>query len=109
MNRTIKVRCYRSEGPGDSGCFQEYEVPIEEETSVQEVLLYIGENLDPTLTFFKHAACKQGLCARCTIRFDGKVCLACTTPIPGLAESITLEPVFKDKVLRDLLSGVASI
>ena len=62
MSRTVRISCYRCEGPGAAGRFQDYEVPVERETSLQDLLMYIGEHLDPTLAFYKHAACKQGLC-----------------------------------------------
>lgn len=115
MKRTIRVRCYRGTGAGvpggraREGSFQEYEVPLDGETSVQEALVYISDNLDPTLAFFKHAACRQGLCGRCTVRVNGKPCLACTTPVPVEQEPVTLEPASANRLIRDLLCATGDV
>ncbi len=103
MHSTVKVVCYRSDGPGTSERFQEYQVPVEKETSLYNLLMFISENLDPTLAFFKHAACKQGLCSRCAVKLNGKVCLACTEPVSAQAGTVTVEPINKNRVLRDLV------
>jgi succinate dehydrogenase/fumarate reductase-like Fe-S protein len=103
MSRTIRISCYRSDGPGAPGRFQDYEVPVERETSLQDLLMYIGEHLDPTLAFYKHAACKQGLCGECNVRLNGKAALACTAPVGPDAGAITVEPFKRERVIRDLL------
>lgn len=103
MRRTVKISCYRAEGPSAQGRFQEYEVPVEGETSLQDILMYISENIDPTLAFFKHAACRQGLCGRCTVRLNSKACLACTALVPADVGMVTVEPVSRERVVRDLL------
>ena len=108
MARIIKVKCYRSAESGEGydaadGFFQEYEVPVDAETSVQDLLMYISDNLDPTLAFFKHAACKQGLCGRCILRVNGKACLACTTPVPPHIDTLTIEPISNERIIRDLM------
>jgi succinate dehydrogenase/fumarate reductase-like Fe-S protein len=108
MTRTLKVSCYRAEGLTAQGRFQEYDVPVEGETSLQDILMYISENIDPTLAFFKHAACRQGLCGRCTVRLNGKTCLACTASVPADSELVTVEPVSRERVTRDLLCNLGS-
>jgi succinate dehydrogenase/fumarate reductase-like Fe-S protein len=103
MKDNVKVRCYRFDrSKNKEGQFDEYNVPVEGEISVQDLLIYIYENLDPTLSFFKHAACKQGVCGRCTLKINGKNQLACITPVEG---NLTIEPVHKNKVIKDLLSN----
>ena len=103
MEGTAKIRCYRTDEPGGQGRFQEYEVPVAGETSLQDLLMYISENIDPTLAFFKHAACRQGVCGACNVRLDGKARLACTATVTRDAGVITVEPVNRSKVIRDLL------
>ena len=103
MNGNVKVRCYRFDKSKDTqGKFIEYDVPVKGESSVQDLLIYIYENLDPTLSFFKHAACTKGACGRCTLKINGKNQLACITPVEG---NLTLEPIHKNKVIKDLLSN----
>lgn len=103
MNGNVKVRCYRfDKSKKIQDKFDQYDVPVKGEISVQDLLIYIYENIDPTLAFFKHAACKQGVCGRCTLKINGKNQLACITPVEG---DLTIEPVHKNKVIKDLLSN----
>lgn len=103
MTHTVTISCYRSDGAGAPGRFQDYDVPLEQETSLQELLMYIGDRLDPTLAFYRHAACRQGLCGECTVRLDGKAALACTTPVAPGAGPLRVEPFRREQVIRDLL------
>ena len=106
MGRTVKISCYRAEGPGTQSRFQEYDVPVDGETSLQDILMYISENIDPTLAFFKHAACRQGICGQCTVKLNGKACLACTALVPADSGTVTVEPVSREKAIRDLLCNL---
>ncbi len=99
MRETVKIRCFRYDPEnGREPYFQEYEVPgASGGMSVQDCLDYIRENLDAGLAYFVN--CKLGFCLRCNLRMNGKVVLACET----LAEpEMTLEPVNRERVLRDL-------
>ncbi len=106
MEGTAKIRCYRTDESGAQGRFQEYEVPVNGETSLQCLLMYISENIDPTLAFFKHAACRQGVCGECNVRLNGKARLACTALVSADSGTITVEPVNQKKVIRDLLCSL---
>jgi succinate dehydrogenase/fumarate reductase-like Fe-S protein len=105
MSKTLSIHCYRCAGPGAPGRFQEYLVPLERETSLQEVLQQIGGQIDPTLAFYQHAACRQGLCGECLVRVNGKAALACTMPVSAESGVLMVEPVSRERVIRDLLCG----
>ena len=96
---TINVRCFRYDPERDGEPrYEDYAVPLQEgEMSVQDCLDYIRENLDPGLAYF--ANCRLGFCQRCTLRVNGKVVMACETPV---GEDMVLEPVNTDEVIRDL-------
>lgn len=82
--------------------YQDYDVPVDgkEHITIMALLEHIAENLDGTLSFFSHSACLHGICGRCVIKCNGKVCLACQTVLNG--EDIVLEPAKKD-VVKDLV------
>jgi succinate dehydrogenase / fumarate reductase iron-sulfur subunit len=86
---------------------QTYLVPLEEnqDYSVLNVLEYIARNLDPTLAFFDHAACRQGACKKCFINIDGKLSLACTERVKN--SHLELKPC-NTKVLKDLVCSAAA-
>ena len=80
-----------------------YQVPaFSADTTIMDVLDYIYSNLDHSLAYYRHSACNQGICARCTVKLNGKTVLACATQIPENAESIVLEPG-AGPVVRDLV------
>ena len=87
-------------GSGQNRYEAEYCVPCTAGLSVMDVLDYIYENLDPTLAYFSHEACRQTACGRCLVRVNGTVRLACGCPAEG--ERLVLAP-WNDEVLRDLL------
>ncbi len=96
--KKVKVKVLRSKPwEGKKAKYQTYEVPLEGKTSVLNVLTYIAENLDPTLGFY--SSCRIGKCMGCQVVVNGKVKLACTTPVVG---DIALEPLRRFKVIKDL-------
>ena len=76
------------------------DVVPEERMTIMGLLEYIAGHLDSTLSFYSHSACRHGICGRCTVKCNGKACLACTTVLTG--EDITLEPLRSD-VVKDLV------
>jgi len=79
-----------------------YEVPIVEGSmSVLNVLQYIYENIDPSLSFI--ASCRLGLCGRCDMIVNGKPVQACAKVVEG---DITIEPALKlgFKPLKDVIA-----
>lgn len=83
--------------------FDEYDVAIHnDEMTVMDVLDFIYQNLDHTLSYYKHSVCNQGICGRCGVKLNGKNVLACSAIIDSTLEKITIEPVSR-KVVRDLV------
>ena len=83
---------------------QLYQVPLPAHGThtVMDVLDYIYEKLDGTLSYYRHSVCNQGICGRCAVRVNGKVRLACTCRV--WEESLEFGPkhenVVKDLVVR---------
>lgn len=82
---------------------EEYNVTIEnDETTVMDVLDYIYQHLDHTLSYYRHSVCSQGVCGRCGVKLNGKNVLACSAVIDRSLDKITVEPV-NGEVVRDLV------
>ena len=97
----IKVRVFRFDPSVDKEPrYEVYEVPVDGESSVLDVLDYIYNNIDHTLAYYSHTACKRGICGRCMLMVNGKASLACQTIA---SEDLTIEPPPKFKVVRDLV------
>ena len=96
---TVTVHRFTSE----TGSFlQIYTVPVadEEVVSVMDLLEYIYQNLDSSLAFFRHAACRQAACGKCGMRINGKPGLSCKVRVE--TDKVELMPQ-NDRVVRDLV------
>ena len=71
---TVHVCRWSESGGGDP---QSYSVPVEEEMDVLNVLEYIHDHMDSTVSF--RSSCRRGLCGGCLMLIDGKLQLACET------------------------------
>jgi succinate dehydrogenase / fumarate reductase iron-sulfur subunit len=99
--RSIRVKVYRFEPTIDEKPFYKTcNVPLVKGMSVLDVLDYIYQRLDPTLSYYDHAACRHGLCGKCTMTINGKTALACQALVDG---DLVLEPPSRFKVVKDLV------
>jgi succinate dehydrogenase / fumarate reductase, iron-sulfur subunit len=99
----MKVKVYRFNPNKDQEAyFQKYELPItkEERFTVMDILKYIYEQLDTSLSFYSHSVCNHGICGRCAMKINGKVKLACTCLVEE--DEITIEPI-SHNVIKDLV------
>jgi succinate dehydrogenase / fumarate reductase, iron-sulfur subunit len=97
---TFKIFRYDAGDPG-SGHFEETDLPVEETTTVLDVLESLGR-ADRTL-MFRHS-CHHGSCGTCACRINGRERLACLTRILDLNTSVvTVEPLNKLAKLGDLV------
>jgi len=103
--KMINVKVFRFDPSVDrESYYKTYEVPLESGMSAMGALDYIYQNLDSTIAYYDHAACDLGICGRCTGRINGKTALFCQTGIQG---DITLEPLSKARIIKDLVVGKA--
>lgn len=78
-----------------------FEVPYSPGMTVQIMLRYIYENMDPTLAF-RDFRCGQGICNTCRIKVNGKIIKSCETLVEA-GEEMFLEPA-GDRVIKDLVT-----
>jgi succinate dehydrogenase / fumarate reductase iron-sulfur subunit len=87
--------------------YQTYDVEMDESLTVLFILKEIYDKYDPTLAY-RHNLCMKGVCTQCLVTVNGKVVKACSTLIqPG--QSFTVEPVFANPVVRDLVTDMGTI
>jgi len=96
--KKITVECFRFDPDTDpQPSFRKYEVPFVRDSSVLDVLEYIYEELDPSLSYY--ASCRRGICGRGNIKVNGKARLSCGELVTG---DLKLEPTRPGRVVRDL-------
>lgn len=102
----MKIKVYRFEANDKKGEYYDYfDVPVifEEKWTVMNVLDYIQEHLDSSLSYYKHSACGHGICGRCILMVNGTSALACTHVVEK-AEELVLEPFKGGKLVKDLVT-----
>jgi len=102
VDKRIKIQILRSDPSNDvDPFFQTYKVSLTEDMSVLDVLDYIHDNIDSSLAYFNHDACRRGVCSRCTIRLNSQPILACQAiAIDEMILTPIRTPVTRDLVLK---------
>lgn len=109
--RTVRVRIKRCEGPGKPSRWESFDVEVEPGANVISVLQQISAN--PVTVEGKRttppvweSGCLEEVCGSCTMVINGRVRQSCSCLIdvyaPGDGDEITLEPMTKFPVVRDL-------
>ena len=99
---SLKVARYRPEHDSDP-YFDEYEVPYRDDMVVLDVLNYIKDNVDGSLSY--RWSCRMGVCGSCGMMVNGVPRLTCSTflrefyPKPIVAEPLQYFPVIRDLVV----------
>src|SRR5690606_27909353 len=69
---------------------------------VLDALIYIKNEIDPTLTFRR--SCREGICGSCAMNIDGKNTLACTRAISDIrGGEVRIYPLPHMPVVKDLV------
>ena len=105
----FKIR--RADSAGKVSRWEEFEVPWEPQMNVISALMWIQRNPKTkdgreTSPVVWDQACLEEVCGSCTMNVNGKVRQACTALIDVLSpngEPVTLEPMTKFPLVRDLI------
>jgi len=109
--RTIRVKILRCEGPGQPSRWETFDVKIPRGSNVISVLQQIARN--PVTTDGQtttppvwDSGCLEEVCGSCTMLINGQVRQSCSCLMdeyaPEEGDVITLEPMSKFPVIRDL-------
>ncbi len=111
--KTVRLKIRRQDGPGDGETkrWEEYEIAWQPRMNVISALMETrkrpvtieGKKVAPPVW---EASCLEEVCGSCTMLVNGKVRQACTALIDQIApegEVITLEPMTKFPLVRDLM------
>lgn len=103
--KNVKFRLFRYSGNGESG-FKEYDVPVQEGMTVLDAIIWIKENLDPTISY--RASCRMGICGSCGALINEKPDLMCQVQVLHLkSDTVTVKPMPNYPVIRDLVPDLS--
>ena len=104
MQVVVSVRRYNPEDKEHPSYWQEYNLEVEETSSVLDSLIKIREEEDGTLAL--RCSCRSAICGSCAMRINGHAKLACNTRISDVASdggTVTVEPAGVMPVVKDLV------
>ena len=106
--RTIELRVKRQDAPTAPPYWQHFTIPWKPHHNVISALMEVRVN--PITTAGERvsapaweASCLEEVCGSCAMLVNGRVRMACTALIDQLPHPITLEPMTKFPVVRDLI------
>jgi succinate dehydrogenase / fumarate reductase iron-sulfur subunit len=73
---------------------------------VLDALIWIKNNIDPTLTFRR--SCREGICGSCSMNIDGANTLACTKAMDDIGDEIVIYPLPHMPVVKDLVPDLTN-
>ena len=105
MDVTLSVRRFNPDADRPAPYYQEYDLKVEDSTTVLDVLIKIREEIDGTLAL--RCSCRSAICGSCAMRVNGQARLACNTKVADAAAAgngaIVVEPVGNMQVIKDLV------
>jgi succinate dehydrogenase / fumarate reductase iron-sulfur subunit len=105
---TVRLRVRRQDEPGTEPYWQGFEVPRRPSMNVIECLMEIRRNPvdasgNRTTPVAWNMNCLEEVCGACTMLVNGRVQQSCSALVEDLDEPISLEPMQKFQVQRDLV------
>lgn len=97
---TLRVR---RGGPDEAPRHDSFEVPYEPGASVLDALIWIRQEVDPSLAI-RYSCVSANACRECMVLVDGKVDYACTRRLA--AGTMTVEPLANKRLIRDLVTDI---
>ena len=104
MQITVKVKRFDPESENPAAYWSDYQVEIDQFTTVLDALITIREDMDGTLSL--RCSCRSAICGSCAMRINGHAALACKTRASEICEEggeIVIEPAGVMPVVKDLV------
>ncbi|WP_407932928.1 succinate dehydrogenase/fumarate reductase iron-sulfur subunit [Jannaschia ovalis] len=101
---TLAVEVWRGDASG--GAFERHTVPAYESQTVLDVVAWIQQNTDPTLTY--RFACRVGMCGSCAMMVNGVPRWTCRTHVKKVSGDgpVTIAPLRNLPVIKDLAADM---
>lgn len=102
--KTLSVSVWR--GTDQGGNYETYEVPAQDNQTILDVVSWIQQNSDPTLTY--RFACRVGMCGSCAMMVNGKPRWTCRTHVKKVldGDKLMVAPLRNLPVIKDLAADM---
>src|SRR5919204_1054850 len=107
-DKTVVFKIRRQATPSEKPRWEEFELPWHPGMNVISSMMEIATNPvtregKPTTPITYDSNCLEEVCGSCAMRINGRARMACSALIDKLDQPITLEPLSKFPVIRDLV------
>jgi succinate dehydrogenase / fumarate reductase iron-sulfur subunit len=114
MAETISLKIKRQDGPNATPRWEVFNVPFRKGANVLSCLMEIQRNpvtIDGSKTtpVVWESSCLEEVCGACSMLINGRVQQGCTALVDDLGPTVTLEPMTKFPVVRDLIVDRSSM
>jgi succinate dehydrogenase/fumarate reductase-like Fe-S protein len=103
IEKEIMTLRVRRGGAGDAPRYDTFEVPYEPGASVLDALIWIRQDVDPSLAI-RYSCINANACKECMVLVDGKVDYACTARLSS--GTMTIDPLKNKRLIRDLVTDI---
>ena len=106
-SQTIQLKIKRQEGPEATPYWEEFEIPYRPHMNVVSCLMEIRKNPvnaqgKPTTPVVWESVCLEEVCGACSMLINNIPRQACSALVDSLKQPITLAPLSKFSLVRDL-------
>jgi succinate dehydrogenase iron-sulfur subunit len=100
----LNVSVWRGNTHG--GGYESYEVPARDSQTILDVVVWIQQNLDPTLSY--RYACRVGMCGSCAMMVNGVPRWTCRTHVKRVqqGDALRVAPLRNLSVVKDLATDM---
>ena len=107
MAKTVILKIKRQANPEARASWEEFELPWKKQMNVISSLMDIAANPvtrlgQQTTPVTYDSNCLEEVCGSCAMLINGRARMACSALIDSLEQPVTLEPLSKFPVIRDL-------
>src|SRR5260370_6861560 len=107
MEKTVILKIKREENPGGAPGWEEFELTWKPGMNVISAMMEIAANPvtrsgQPTTPIAYDSNCLEEVCGSCAMLVNGRARMACSALVDKLEQPITVEPMSKFPVVRDL-------
>ena len=106
-SKTVIIRIKRQASPQSKPYWEEFSLPWKPGMNVISAMMDIAANPvtrdgNPSRPITYDSNCLEEVCGSCAMRINGRARMACSALIDKLDQPVTLEPLSKFPVIRDL-------
>ena len=104
MQAKLRIRRYDPEAAEPTSKLEDFELDVPDNSTILDALIKVREEVDPSLAL--RCSCRAAICGSCAMTVNDQARLACKVKLTEVApsgETVTIEPMGNQRVVKDLV------